>query len=1556
MGLSMFIVILNTLVTFLFVVESGSREIYVSKSGTDDSYCGNLTHPCATLWDAQRVLESLGFDSGATDIHIVDGQNETRLIEIIADNPQAYYHPCLLNPMTYSDNKYAITLNIVFNSSTIRDLNDWFPRSICVDPPYASPNEYMFEQQYHLNLYNLIVNDYSTDSLGIALSSDAEFGSLSCHNCTFIDIVSTSSNTSLLSTRSSIHLTNTVFENIDTVYNIISTSHTIHTGGGVGGTSRAITIKNGMFININSDQSIIHIAGISGIAADSYVMVNLTITNTEFSEISTGLYVVHDESVSATIAMSDLFFNMSAGCVFRSAHSVAGAISINNIQLWTNAFNQREDPLFSFASADITSIYNMNVSYIYDVDEWMALCYEVDYLFNLKINGYTSWRDMRCSNPTPLLENDGQLVMRYVDINVDVLNEFRDAWYKYTPDPFYRYQYDADLHGQNAFIQNRNSMEIDHMFVSRTISYTFIYNKQNLVIESSEFNIMDDSFNPNALRSYNIVNHFGNALLSTVNISNSYFTGSTFQIHAEIGTMEISHSMFAHSAHAMQIKDMDAVIVTFCEIANTGQFYGPIFKPGELTTNNNHTQGVLILNTDEVYIMDSLFSSYDPHGLLYLSDSSQISLINNVFIIKDNAIYYRTLNESNLASPQDIGFWSWFSPLTILGSESITIVNNDFTQNAVDALVPWIHFEDDAYVCLAGNTFNNTAFEAQWTSITSCFRPKLLVCAVYVLNDESEECADGLYGHMDRALFNQQNTFIVSDDATSELITAYHSNISLDNVNIISENNEAITVFSTLEESIMFLVDAYMGGIAVTYNENNRYPCMVLYNDHLQSDTEYIARFLMDCNNRSGDTLTHYPMNLVDHLSTTKIEVLPSSAVYYPGDWLQFTYHLTDRRGQTIHNNSLTTTINLFNPDHVLIEPLYVVNGSCETCELGVLITDISMRMVGYDYAMSVEVDNMIILEDQILNISIIGCPIGYSPDPNRFLCELCNTDYYSLSPNNTDNCMPCDPDTNKGVKCSDGAISVSYNNWMGMHQESIMSAECPRNFCCANKTGCRYGDDELNVNKNRLCATNRDDTSTLCGRCAAGYSESLLGTQCVQCDESLYIVPIIYPTLLALLWALGLVILSSDKKKKKRSSEAVGIRAYLSNAHFIMMNKILLTRNIIYYQQALTQILSSNPFMAFFVGLTQIFNLSITRNEADSAFAQCFMDGMTGKGKILMDLFMPSMVLLFIIIAHIASICLEKRMPFLFSQRKHNFPKCYSAAFILMIGNILSVLFRLMHCQSVGPYHVHYYFGNEMCFERTWIICLLALLFIIAVFIGIMVQLKRIGNKARSNRSSTWNIFVDKYKPQCFWWEFVLFIRRICIAMFSVSFDDPDSRVVFCMVILIFYALQWRYEPFIVQSANQMECWLLLGVIMVIMMEAVQDMNYTFKSIIVLLLVLLPFGLMAYYIALFVKHKKRDDFSLSLLKKRLMYLFLCVMMHYAPSKSHDPDGDVEVVYRDEEEEIEESGSLVEVKGKPGKECSKELSGSTSSENEFEDEKSETPDVTITEDNAEALN
>ena len=62
---------------------------------------------------------------------------------------------------------------------------------------------------------------------------------------------------------------------------------------------------------------------------------------------------------------------------------------------------------------------------------------------------------------------------------------------------------------------------------------------------------------------------------------------------------------------------------------------------------------------------------------------------------------------------------------------------------------------------------------------------------------------------------------------------------------------------------------------------------------------------------------------------------------------------------------------------------------------------------------------------------------------------------------------------------------------------------------------------------------------------------------------------------------------------------------------------------------------------------------------------------------------------------------------------------------------------------------------------------------------------------------------FVTKYKPNYFYWEYIIFVRRICIAMFSVSVSNNNYKIIFILIMFAFLFAQNRCEPFIIDAVG---------------------------------------------------------------------------------------------------------------------------------------------------------
>ena len=138
-------------------------------------------------------------------------------------------------------------------------------------------------------------------------------------------------------------------------------------------------------------------------------------------------------------------------------------------------------------------------------------------------------------------------------------------------------------------------------------------------------------------------------------------------------------------------------------------------------------------------------------------------------------------------------------------------------------------------------------------------------------------------------------------------------------------------------------------------------------------------------------------------------------------------------------------------------------------------------------------------------------------------------------------------------------------------------------------------------------------------------------------------------------------------------------------------------------------------------------------------------------------------------------------------------------------------------------------------------------------------------GEIERQKRGHILSSFIANYKPQYYYWECIIFLRRICIAMFSVSATDNNYTICFILIMYIFLFCQYRYQPFIIHSVNTMEFILLSCISFVIVLESISFINYTLKHVLISFLIIFPFILFFYFIIKYQKiniSKNQNDSS----------------------------------------------------------------------------------------------
>ena len=174
------------------------------------------------------------------------------------------------------------------------------------------------------------------------------------------------------------------------------------------------------------------------------------------------------------------------------------------------------------------------------------------------------------------------------------------------------------------------------------------------------------------------------------------------------------------------------------------------------------------------------------------------------------------------------------------------------------------------------------------------------------------------------------------------------------------------------------------------------------------------------------------------------------------------------------------------------------------------------------------------------------------------------------------------------------------------------------------------------------------------------------------------------------------------------------------------------------------------------------------------------------------------------------------------------------------------------MNCTQIGSKSFHFYFEYEQCYGLTWILSF--------IFSIIFMKLKRMNDTQRGNKNNILNSFVCKYKPQFYYWEYIIFIRRIFIALFSVSVSDGMLTFIFVIILLLFLLVHIEYEPFLIHGANKLEGILLCCLISVVVLQGLSSIKNGFKSIIISLFIFIPFILVIYYIYKFVKIGKNRE------------------------------------------------------------------------------------------------
>ena len=1134
-------------------------------------------------------------------------------------------------------------------------------------------------------------------------------------------------------------------------------------------------------------------------------------------------YVLFDQLTVANVTISSSNISNSIILFYYGRHSIRSEITVNEFVFSSNAYLKSGTlGLFYFYLNDLVQISGLTINYQYDADQCSS------------IKGLSADIELyECPNPLLIVHNNGDLALTDTKIHANVVKADNAT----TNGVQYLFESSND-DVASAVIINQRIMKINKMFVQNSMAYDTIYNEGKLWIDA--LFVDEDGFDANGLQSWSIIRSVS---ISSSVITNSYFVGSYSALNVDGGSLNVSNSSFDRMTRPMTVQSANDVRIVNCTFSNFGPFFGSF-----IGVNSLNLSSMTFMNIERLDVVDNTFNGYNEYGMVRVQEVDNVVLDGNAFKIDVSGPLHN-------ADPVQNGFNSDFVTVYFESCGFVQITKNIFEGNDINVATPWIIIDRNLQnACVSGNVFTNYALHSEGTNITSCFRPALLGCTV-------SDCNAYHYGQSVSKYADQIGKFNV-DEQVPYLMTANHSNIALDNIEINILHEDPYPVVFGLNAGTALVVDSQIHrGYDISYDADD---CIVIHNDRLANDTAMIARLMIECNlfDPEHDFKIENAMNsevtkTVEHFSAYTLWFYALSTSYYPGMNVQFNYTITDRLNNVIADmTAKNITVTLVDLTESFVTKLWIDgSGRCQICEDGVWLSSVTMEsQLDEAYSLGIEMsNNELILKQNNVIFNITGCPARFGVDSRNLTCSRCDAFTYNDRNNSVRECMSCDPNINKNIHCDDGEIIISKDYWIGFEEDRIISGRCPSDICCQLIDGCDYISDSQS-----LCATNRDIDSILCSHCIAGYSESVSLEMCVQCRAGNCYQYFFFSILLSIITILFLAATNTMKTTEIRNIEVAVPRGCCGKVMWLYnklenqsqdITMVTLYRISIYYEQAVSQILSTGASTILMSAISGIFDFSVKSTSSGLGIGPwCFIVDIDAKGKVLCDLLTPAMTLVLVILAFaitrwISADSCKFRGKFI------NFPAVLLSGFLYLISPVLLTLSKLLSCETVGSQSVHFYFGFEACYGLTWTIALLAMLSTIILFGALFIFGRTLKEKQRYDPNSIMYQLTKRFKAEYWYWEYIIFLRRVVIALFVVLMSDDFWRWIFVIVLTAFVALQVCVRPFASPESNRAEFMLLACLPVFVIAEINSVRNYAANAVAVILslFVLIPIPIVIY-------------------------------------------------------------------------------------------------------------
>ena len=460
-----------------------------------------------------------------------------------------------------------------------------------------------------------------------------------------------------------------------------------------------------------------------------------------------------------------------------------------------------------------------------------------------------------------------------------------------------------------------------------------------------------------------------------------------------------------------------------------------------------------------------------------------------------------------------------------------------------------------------------------------------------------------------------------------------------------------------------------------------------------------------------------------------------------------------------------------------------------------------------------------------------------------KYSCKPCHPGYYSLQKGVSEGllvasraeCHPCP----FGAICIERNIVAKPNFWGYVAPDNpsmLKLIACPENYCPLTSS--------IDYSS---CQGNRN--GTLCGRCADGFTETLLSTECrksTKCnDYSVWVVTIFLTITLAIylltkppiLCTLGKQILwfkKSDEDQQGEGSDFNGGGEH-SESGFLKIT-------FYFYQAAETLIVGSVeelvgkiPFIHFVISVYNFHVQSINQGLG------CPFAGLTAVTK---ELFLSGTV--FLTMANLVPIYVVHRVVYMFMGKGKPSLIRYMAVVmeVLLLGyeRLAETALKLMHCVSIGSGKWLFIDANVPCMQ-WWQYLLLAYIviflvpFIVVLYWGsfklyrssitagefvaasmiplpfliywlVKGKLKGRGQESSGQQVLNTDVSIILHGPFCLptdidngtlYWESVLIGRRLVLLACGAFITDVMLRMVFlsaaCLLITLHHVLKNPYR-----------------------------------------------------------------------------------------------------------------------------------------------------------------